>query len=567
MNDQIIDKGGKVMTQISQRETKVEKKHGGQAIVDVLKKEGVTKVFGVPGESYLNVLDALYEEKEIDFISARQEGGASFMAEAYAKATGDVGVCSATRGPGATNLSIGLHTAQQDSTPLVALIGQVERPFRDREAFQEVDFVSFFKDLCKWTVEIDDANRIPEILHRAFHVARSGRPGPVLVSLPEDMQDDIVTRDTHGPIKVTTIRPDIEAVQEAAKALQEAKKPVIIAGGGVILSESSKELVSLAEALQIPVATAFRRFHAFPNSHPNYIGALGLGARKALSEYIQDSDLVLALGTKFSQMTTDDYALINERKSRLIHVDISPDVLGRVYTPDLPIVSDVKEFLIELLQVIEPETNAERQKNVTEANEKYTQFSTPVLTDNEQYANMKSVIHYIQNELPKDTVITSDAGNFFSWISRYYRYDEGGTYFGPTSGAMGYGMPSAIGAKVAHPDKTVISISGDGGFMMTPQEFETAVRYDIPIIAIVVNNNMFGTIHAHQEAKFPDRVVGTKLTNPNFAEYAKNFGGHGERVEKNDDIAKAFERAIASGLPALIEVMTDPTVLSANHEK
>ena len=567
MNDQIIDKGGKVMTQISQRETKVEKKHGGQAIVDVLKKEGVTKVFGVPGESYLNVLDALYEEKEIDFISARQEGGASFMAEAYAKATGDVGVCSATRGPGATNLSIGLHTAQQDSTPLVALIGQVERPFRDREAFQEVDFVSFFKDLCKWTVEIDDANRIPEILHRAFHVARSGRPGPVLVSLPEDMQDDIVTRDTHGPIKVTTIRPDIEAVQEAAKALQEAKKPVIIAGGGVILSESSKELVSLAEALQIPVATAFRRFHAFPNSHPNYIGALGLGARKALSEYIQDSDLVLALGTKFSQMTTDDYALINEQKSRLIHVDISPDVLGRVYTPDLPIVSDVKEFLIELLQVIEPETNAERQKNVTEANEKYTQFSTPVLTDNEQYANMKSVIHYIQNELPKDTVITSDAGNFFSWISRYYRYDEGGTYFGPTSGAMGYGMPSAIGAKVAHPDKTVISISGDGGFMMTPQEFETAVRYDIPIIAIVVNNNMFGTIHAHQEAKFPDRVVGTKLTNPNFAEYAKNFGGHGERVEKNDDIAKAFERAIASGLPALIEVMTDPTVLSANHEK
>lgn len=567
MNDKIIDKGGKVMTQISQRETKVEKKHGGQAIVDVLKKEGVTKVFGVPGESYLNVLDALYEEKEIDFISARQEGGASFMAEAYAKATGDVGVCSATRGPGATNLSIGLHTAQQDSTPLVALIGQVERPFRDREAFQEVDFVSFFKDLCKWTVEIDDANRIPEILHRAFHVARSGRPGPVLVSLPEDMQDDIVTRDTHGPIKVTTIRPDIDAVQEAAKALQEAKKPVIIAGGGVILSESSKELVSLAEALQIPVATAFRRFHAFPNSHPNYIGALGLGARKALSEYIQDSDLVLALGTKFSQMTTDDYALINERKSRLIHVDISPDVLGRVYTPDLPIVSDVKEFLIELLQVIEPETIVERQKNVTEANEKYTQFSTPVLTDNEQYANMKSVLHYIQNELPKDTVITSDAGNFFSWISRYYRYDEGGTYFGPTSGAMGYGMPSAIGAKVAHPDKTVISISGDGGFMMTPQEFETAVRYDIPIIAIVVNNNMFGTIHAHQEAKFPDRVVGTKLTNPNFAEYARNFGGHGERVEKNDDIAKAFERAIASGLPALIEVMTDPTVLSANHEK
>ena len=566
MNKKILEKGGKVMTQTSQNHTKIKKKHGGQAIVDVLKKEGVTKVFGVPGESYLNVLDALYEEKEIDFISARQEGGASFMAEAYAKAIGDVGVCSATRGPGATNLSIGLHTAQQDSTPLVALIGQVERPFMGREAFQEVDFVSFFKDLCKWTVEIDDANRIPEILHRAFHVARSGRPGPVLVSLPEDMQDDIVTRDTHGPIKVSAIRPDIDAVQQAAVELKNAKKPVIIAGGGVILSESTPELVALAEGLQIPVATAFRRFHAFPNSHPNYIGALGLGARKELSEYIQDSDLVLALGTKFSQMTTDDYSLINEQKSRLIHVDISQDAMGKVYTPALPIVSDVKEFLVELLKEMEPTKNEERQKKLTEANEKYTQFSTPVLTDNKEYANLKSVIDYIQKELPKNTVITSDAGNFFSWISRYYRYDEGGTYFGPTSGAMGYGMPSAIGAKVAHPDKTVISISGDGGFMMTPQEFETAVRYDIPIIAIVVNNNMFGTIHAHQEAKFPDRVVGTKLTNPNFAEFANNFGGHGERIEKNEDITGAFERAIASGLPALIEVMTDPKILSANHE-
>ncbi|MEF3331418.1 thiamine pyrophosphate-dependent enzyme [Oceanobacillus oncorhynchi] len=555
------------MTQVSQSDTNVEKRTGGQAIVDVLKKEGVTKVFGVPGESYLNVLDAFYEENEIDFISARQEGGASFMAEGYAKAAGDVGVCTATRGPGATNLSIGLHTAQQDSTPLVALIGQVERPYRGREAFQEVDFVSFFKDLCKWTVEINDADRIPEILHRAFHVARSGRPGPVLVSLPEDMQDDIVTRDTHEPIKVTTICPDADAVQEVAEELKNAEKPVIIAGGGVILSEATQELVALAEAMQIPVATAFRRFHAFPNSHPNYIGALGLGARKSLSEYIQDSDLVLALGTKFSQMTTDDYSLINEQNSRLIHVDISPDTLGRVYTPSLPIVSDVKEFLKELLNVIKPEENVERQKKVTEANEKYTQFSTPELTDNKEYANMKSVIHYVQSELPKNTVITSDAGNFFSWISRYFKYDEGGTYFGPTSGAMGYGMPSAIGVKVAHPDKTVISISGDGGFMMTPQEFETAVRYDIPIISIVVNNNMFGTIHTHQEAKFPGRVVGTKLTNPNFAEYAINFGGHGERVEKNEDIASAFERAIASGLPALIEVMTDPTILSANQEQ
>lgn len=538
---------------------------GGQSIVEVMKKEGVTKVFGVPGESYLNVLDAMYKDKEIDFISARQEGGASFMAEAYAKASGDVGVCAATRGPGATNLSIGLHTAMQDSTPLVALIGQVERPFRDREAFQEVDFVSYFSDLCKWTVEINDANRIPEILHRAFHVARSGRPGPVLVSLPEDMQDDEVTTNTHGPIRVGAVRPDFNSVQQAAAQLKNAKKPVIIAGGGVILSNATPDLVSLAESLKVPVATAFRRFHAFPNSHQNYIGALGLGARQGLMDYIKDSDLVLALGTKFSQMTTADYTLLNEEAS-LIHVDIMPDALGKVYTPSLAIVSDVKEFLIELLKVIDSDVETVRTNGVSEENEKYRQFSTPDVTSNNKFADMKAVIHHLQNDLPEDAIITSDAGNFFSWISRYYRYGKKSTYIGPTSGAMGYGMPSAIGAKVAHPNKTVISISGDGGYMMTMQEFETAVRYDIPIIAIVVNNNMYGTIRAHQEKKFPDRVVGTKLSNPNFAELANNFGGHGERIEKNEDIAGVFERAFSAERPVLIEVMTDPAILSANDE-
>src|SRR5699024_422606 len=433
------------MKLVSHGDTKIKENHGGQVIVDVLKKEGVSKIFGVPGESYLNILDALYEENEIDFISARQEGGASFMAEGYAKAKGEVGVCTATRGPGATNLSIGLHTAQQDSTPLVALIGQVERPFRGREAFQEVDFVSFFKDLCKWTVEINDANRIPEILHRAFHVARSGRPGPVLVSLPEDMQDDLVTRNTHGPIKTSTVRANAGVIKEAAEKLKSAEKPIIIAGGGVILSDATQELVKLSEKLKIPVATAFRRFHAFPNSHPNYVGALGLGVREELSEYIQNSDLILALGTKFSQMTTADYSLLNEQKSHLIHVDISENVLGRVYTPSIPIVSDVKEFLKEFLDVIKPEDDPNRLNTMMDANEKYREFSTPDLKNEEEYADMKSVLQYIQNELPDNTIMTSDAGNFFSWISRYYRFDENRTYFGPTSGAMGYGMPAAIG--------------------------------------------------------------------------------------------------------------------------
>src|SRR5699024_6775925 len=459
-------------------------KHGGQAIVEVMKKEGVKKIFGVPGESYLNVLDAIYEDSTLSFISARQEGGASFMAEAYAKTTGDVGVCTATRGPGATNLSVGLHTAFQDSTPIVALIGQVEKKFKDREAFQEVEFSSYFSHLCKWAVEISDAKRIPELLHRAFHVARSGRPGPVVVSLPEDMQDEIVLDNHYAPIRVNSNRPNKDSIKQVIKELNQAEHPVIIAGGGVILSEATSNLIQLSEKLNIPVSTAFRRFHAFPNTHSNYIGSLGLGARKGLLEYIQESDLVLALGTKFSQMTTDDYTLINNQ-SKLIHVDISPDSIGKVYKPCLSIVADVNEFLKDLNEKIKPDSKNDKLKLLKEANKQYVDFSTPKKIDDKKdgYADMKKVIQDLKAYLPDNAIITSDAGNFFSWISRYYRYGEDEIYLGPTSGAMGYGMPSAIGAKTAEPDKVVVSISGDGGFMMTVQEFETAVRYNIRIIS------------------------------------------------------------------------------------
>ncbi|MFS0577054.1 thiamine pyrophosphate-dependent enzyme [Sporosarcina sp. 179-K 3D1 HS] len=541
-------------------------KTGGQLVVDVLEKEGVTKIFGVPGESYLNVLDAIYEHPQIEYISARQEGGASFMAEGYAKASGQVGVCMATRGPGATNLSIGIHTAHQDSTPLVALIGQVEREFRDREAFQEVDFVGFFSHLCKWTVEINHADRVPELLHRAFHIARSGRPGPVLVSLPEDMLDDVVTKITHQPFRASKISPEQEAVMEAAKLIQEAERPIMIVGGGVILSDSTKQLIALSELTQIPVATAFRRFHAFPNSHDNYVGSLGIGARPDLVQYIQNSDLVIALGTRFSQMTTSDYTLINEN-SKLIHVDVSEETLGKVYTPTLPIVSDIKSFLEEIVKEPIENNDETRRENTERLRKHYVEFSTPELIKKDDYVDMNSVIYHISKQLPKDAIITSDAGNFFSWLSRYYRYDEGGKYYGPTSGAMGYGMPAAIGAKLAHPDKIVVSFSGDGGYMMTMQDFETAVRYNIPIISIVVNNNIYGTIRTHQERKFPDRMVGTQLSNPNYKEIAESFGGFGERVTNTNEFIPALKRALESNKPALIEVLTDPRILSANHEQ
>lgn len=542
------------------------KKHGGQSIVEVLKKEGVKKIFGVPGESYLNVLDAIYEQSDdIQFISTRQEGGASFMAEGYAKATGEVGVCMATRGPGATNLSIGIHTAQQDSTPLVALIGQVERPFKYREAFQEVNYLSFFDDLCKWVVEIDDVKRIPELLHRAFHIARSGRPGPVVVSLPEDMQDDFIEENVYEPIRIGSVLPDEEIVDNIHHELKKAKKPVIIAGGGVIAANASDNLVKLSEKYNIPVVTAFRRFHAFPNDHQNYIGTLGIGARESLLSYIKDSDLVLAIGTKFSQMTTADYTILND-ESRLIHVDISPDVIGRVYTPYLSLVADANAFLNSLLKLTDSDQVNSRNEMVEQANKDYVNFSTITQARQTEYAQLKVVLDYIQTELPKNTIITSDAGNFFSWISRYYRFTDDAMYLGPTSGAMGYGMPSAIGAKLAHPNRNVFSFSGDGGYMMTLQEFETAVRYNVPIIAVVINNNLYGTIHAHQERKFPDRSIAIDLTNPDFSELAKNFGGHGEKVTHNADIAEAIQRAIKANKPALIEIITNPKILSANHE-
>jgi acetolactate synthase-1/2/3 large subunit len=551
---------------MSKGESKVAKLSGGHLVVRVLEKEGVKKVFCVPGESYLGVLDGLFAHPDIQLISARHEGGAAFMAEAYAKASGNVGVCMATRAVGSANLAIGIHTAYQDSTPLVALIGQVERPFKGKEAFQEVDLVAFFSHVCKWTVEIDRVERIPELLHRAFHVARSGRPGPVLVSLPHDMLEDEVEWTEMAPYRVSPIRPNQESVDQALESLLKAERPLIIAGGGVIRSRATPLLVKLAEALHVPVVTTFRRFDAFPNHHPCYAGWLGFGTPRYLLDYIKNTDVVIALGTRFSQVSTQDYQLLSS-ETRLIHVDISPDVIGKVYPPALPIVADVKEFLTDLLKHVSPLETLNRQQIVSELHARYMDFSETKPDYTDEYVDMDGLMHDLVRRLPKDSIITSDAGNFFGWLCRYYRFENENTYIGPTSGAMGYGMPAAIGAKLAQPDKLVVSFSGDGGFMMTVQEFETAVRYQIPIISIVVNNNLYGTIRAHQEKQFPNRMIGTNLTNPNFSELAKLMGGHGERVQRNADFLPAFERALEANLPSVIEVLTNPDILSVNQPK
>ncbi|HLR71848.1 MAG TPA: thiamine pyrophosphate-dependent enzyme [Pseudogracilibacillus sp.] len=543
----------------------MKKLSGGHAVVRVLEAEGVKRAFCVPGESYLGVIDGLYNHPSIQLISTRHEGGASFMAEAYAKASGDVGVCMATRGPGATNLSIGLHTAMQDSTPVVALIGQVERPFIGKEAFQEVDFEAYFSHLCKWSVEIDDVERIPEILHRAFYEARSGRPGPVVVSLPHDMLEDITTYIDSKPIRFNRPIADIQTVEKVINEINKAKNPFVIAGGGIISAKAQPELEAFVEKLNLPVASAFRRFNVLSNHHQNYAGWLGFGLNKKLVEAIQSSDLIIALGTRLSQVSTQDYTVLGD-DPRIIQIDISESSIGKSYDVELGVVSDAKGFLQTALSVIKENENTKRQEEVHRYNDAYVKHSTPPGSKGDtQYAEMNSVMQDIMSAVPENSILTSDAGNFYGWLARYFRFTDSKRYIGPTSGAMGYGLPGALGAKVALPEHTVISFSGDGGFMMTIQELETAVREGINVISIVVNNNMFGTIRAHQENHFPGRVVATPLTNPRFSEVAKLYGCNGATVTNNEDFLPVFHEALHSDKPYVIEIVTDPNILSAGQ--
>lgn len=542
----------------------MEKISGGHAVVRVLEAEGVKKAFCVPGESYLGVIDGLYAHPTIELITTRHEGGASFMAEAYAKASGDVGVCMATRGPGATNLSIGLHTAMQDSTPVVALIGQVERPFIGKEAFQEVDFQAYFSHLCKWAVEIDDVARIPELLHRAFYVARSGRPGPVVVSLPHDMLEDMTEDKTGTSLQVHRPIAPRHAVQQVLNEIDKAEKPIVIAGGGVIQSEAQKELAEFAEKLSLPVVSAFRRFNVLDNHHANYAGWLGFGMDSKLIANIRSSDLVIVLGSRLSQVSTQDYTLFKENQ-RIIQIDIAESSIGKAYEVEQAVVSDVKGFLEIALDEIgnHVSKSASRDQFVQNCHNNFLTYSTPPGEKNTDYAEMNVIMKQFAENVPEKLVITSDAGNFHGWLGRYYRFTDNHKYVGPTSGAMGYGLPSALGVKAALPDHTVISFSGDGGFMMTIQELETAVRANLKVIAIVVNNHMFGTIRAHQEKQFPGRVISTPLTNPSFANIAKEFGCEGATVRENDDFLQAFQEALNSDKPYVIEILTDPSILSA----
>lgn len=542
-----------------------QKMTGAQALVECIRREEVDHVFCVPGESFLSVLDAIYETESIRLISNRHEGGASFMAEGYAKATGKPGVCMATRGVGGANLAIGIHTAMQDSTPMVVFLGQVHSHFRTREGFQEVNQENFFAPISKWTIEITDTDRIPELVQRAFRIAKTGRPGPVVVGLPVDVIDAVAEFEV-GP--ATTIPKPAPSKPEAAAALEKiskAKRPIVIAGGGVVRSGAHEPLIRFAEAMALPVLVSFRRHDAFPNSHSQYLGHIGLGTHKSILETVKSADLVIAVGMRFSEIVTQGYTLFSSEQD-MIHIDIDPDSIGKVYNPAIGIVADAGEALQALVEAsadYPAENREERLAWIAERRRLYDEWIGAELHGDAKM-NMKKLIADLQRITPDNAIITNDAGNFCGWLHQFYQFEKPGTYIGPTNGAMGYGLPAAVGAKLAHPERTVVSLSGDGGFMMTLQEFETAVRYEAPVIAIVFNNNMYGTIRMHQEREYPKRIAGTMLTNPNFAELARLFGGYGEQIDRHEDFAPAFERALASGKPAIIEVAIDPEQISVS---
>ncbi|RFA35991.1 acetolactate synthase [Virgibacillus dokdonensis] len=536
---------------------KERKETAAQAIVHCLQQAQVEKVFCVPGESYLAILDALYDTPSIEVISARHEGGASFMAEAYAKSTLKPGIVMATRAVGAANLSIGVHTAYQDSTPLVVFLGQVHSKFRGREGFQEVDLEQYFQSIAKWSIELTDAERTVEIVQRAFHIATSGRPGPVIVSLPEDVLPQEVTMLYPPMPQRSSPAPSVWEVKQVEELLTNAKRPVIIAGGGVKSAKAEQDLQTFAEMLHLPVVTAFRRHDVFPNDHVLYAGHLGLGTPTSILKTVKQADVVLALGTRLSEVTTQDYSLLSPEQ-QLIHIDIDYNSIGKSYAPNVAIVADIKEALMQLITLKSTSTNWENW--ALSCNAAYMQASRK---EESSSTNInRNIIDHIKTTLPYDAIITNDAGNFASWIHQFYMFNQSHTYVGPTSGAMGYGLPAAIGAKLAYPERTVIAFAGDGGFMMTCQELETAVRYDIPVICLVFNNKMYGTIRMHQEMHYPTRVVATDLGDVRFKELANSLGAVGYRVTTMQEFKVAFAESCQIKKPTVIEIMSDPEQIS-----
>ncbi|RTL99642.1 MAG: thiamine pyrophosphate-binding protein [Hyphomicrobiales bacterium] len=536
-------------------------KTGGQLIVEALEANGTDRIFCVPGESYLAVLDALHDSS-IRTIVCRQEGGAAMMADCQGRLTGKPGICFVTRGPGATNASAGIHIAMQDSVPMILFIGQVASHAKEREAFQEVNYKRFFGDIAKWVVEIDDASRIPEFVTRAFAVATSGRPGPVVISLPEDMLTSEVEAPEALPHTPVETRPGEAELDALEMLLNSAKRPFVILGGTRWNEHAVAHMRAIAETWSLPVGCSFRRQMLFDHLHPNYAGDVGIGINPKLAERIKQADVVLLLGGRLGEMPSSDYTLLKSPypDQALVHVHADAGELGRVYRPTIAINASPAAF-VEAFAKRKPSGKPSWAAEAEKAHAAYLEWSTPPQTGPGP-VQMGPIIEHLGKVLPEDAILTNGAGNYATWVHRFYRNRRYGTQAAPTSGSMGYGTPAAVAAKSLFPDRTVIAFAGDGCFLMNGQEFATAVQYDLPIIVIVVNNGIYGTIRMHQEREYPNRVVATELKNPDFAALARAYGGHGETVEKTADFAPAFERASASGRPAIIEIRLDPEAIT-----
>ena len=535
---------------------------GGQILVGQLVSHGVKHVFCVPGESFLAVLDALVDVN-IEVTVCRQEGGAAMMADAHGKLTGQPGICMVTRGPGASNALAGIHIAKQDSTPMIVFVGQIERGMREREAFQEMDYRAVFGQAAKWATEIDDPARIPEILSRAFHVATSGRPGPVVIALPEDMLVELATVPDAPHYEAIDSAPSLGQMADLAKRLSQAKAPVAILGGARWNATAVKQFVEFAERFKLPVAVSFRRQMLFPANSPCFIGDVGIGLNPELLKRVQDADLVLLVGGRMSEMPSQAYTLfdIPVPKQTLVHVHPDSGELGRVYRAAVAINASPIAFAAELSSLATP-SSMPWAAGTAAMHQSYLDWSDPVPIKTPGALQMGGVMAYLESKLPADAIMTNGAGNFATWLHRFHRFTQFGTQLAPTSGSMGYGLPAAVGAKRVAPDKLVVCFAGDGCFMMHGQEFATAVQYNLPLVVVIVDNGMYGTIRMHQEKHYPGRISATQLKNPDFSAYARAFGGHGERVEKTEEFGPAFERAVASGLPAIIHCLIDPEAIT-----
>ena len=542
---------------------------GAELLVDALRIQGVDTIFCVPGESFLSVLDALRDAKdEIRLIVCRHEGAAANMAEAHGKLTGTPGICMVSRGPGATHASIGVHTAKQDSTPMILLIGQVEREFAGRESFQEIDYRLMFAPLTKWVAEIDRASRVSEIVSRAFQTAVSGRPGPVALALPADMLTETAAVAQTRRYKVAQAHPDPADLHQLTVMLARAQRPLLLLGGTGWDQSACIDIAAFAEANRLPAATAFRFQDLFDNRNELYIGDVGLGINQSLAQCMRDADLLLVVGLRLSENTTPGYEFLmplrlNEGQ-QLVHVHADPEELCRLYQADLPINAGMRAFAAAA-RGLDPVKRTGWQSWLDAARRSYLDHIAvpePRMYDSRRFVDMSQVVAYLREHLPVDAIIANGAGNYTAWIHRFYQYRTFRTQLAPRSGAMGYGLPAAIAAKTRYPGRVVVAFAGDGCFLMYGQELATAMKYSLPIIVLVVNNAMYGTIRLHQERKYPNRVYGTDLLNPDFAAFAQAFGAQGKIVDRTEDFPAAFEEALTAETPFLLELRVDPDVIT-----